>query len=412
MLCCNQTKDDDIIALQDEILDMLITGLDVSRWTEDNGYDNALMEGFRKALESAFFADDQPPNDAQENISPVAKTTWLPRSNFRYASKHMSNGLPLVSISILCYKHEKFIRESIKSALSQTYNNIEIVLYDDRSPDRTFEFACDEAGKYKGIKRIVMHQNPNNIGIIKNYNAAWSRCSGDIIVVQCGDDRSRPTRVQSIVDALSQDASIDYVFSDVAAIDEDGSYAGESVRAWIDWPKDFSLETFVASGAVGGFLGCSAAFRKRVFTKYGPMRTDVLAEDCIMPFRAALEGGLRMIEEPLLEYRVHPTMFSARKFDSVAREDRMYFAKARLGNIEEWMHCLDLSDKATPEIRAQLAACRELRRFDVEGFHSSLLQLTRRAWSALRGGAPWRATLGIFRQHVRDLGRAERMVDR
>ena len=324
----------------------------------------------------------------------------------------MSHARPLVSISILCYKHENFVRESIRSALSQTYDNIEIILHDDRSPDRTFEFACDEASKYEGSKRIVLHQNPANIGIIKNYNAAWSRCSGDIIVVQCGDDRSRPTRIQSIVDAFSQDAGVDYVFSDIVAIDEDGNYAGESVRAWIDWPRDFSLETFIASGAVGGFMGCSAAFRKRVFTKYGPMRTDVLAEDCIMPFRAVLEGGLRMIAEPLLEYRVHPTMFSARKFDSVARKDRMYFAKARLGNIEEWMRCLDLSDKATPEIRARLAACRELRRFDVEGFHSSILQLTRRAFSALRSGAPLRATLGIFRQHLKDLGRAESAAGR
>ena len=324
----------------------------------------------------------------------------------------MSNSTPLVSISIICYNHERFVRESIRSALAQTYENIEIVLCDDQSPDRTFEVACDEAGKYAGTKRIVLHRNPQNLGIIENYNATWSRCSGEIIVVQCGDDRSRPDRVQSIVDALSPDSGADYVFSDIKAIDENGGDADASSRSWIDWPKDLSLEAFIASGAWGGFLGCSAAFRRQVFAKYGPMRNDVLAEDCIMPFRAALEGGLRMIEEPLLEYRVHPTMFSARKFDSVEREDRMYFAKARLGNIEEWMHCLDLSDKATPEIRAQLAACRELRRFDVEGFHSSLLQLTRRAWSALCGGAPWRATLGIFRQHVRDLGRAERTVDR
>ncbi len=137
------------------------------------------------------------------------------------------------------------------------------------------------------------------------------------------------------------------------------------------------------------------------------MRTDILAEDCVMPFRAALEGGLHMIAQPLLEYRVHPSMFSARRFDSVARKDRLYFAEARLGNIEEWMRCLQLSDKATPESSKRLAAFRELRRFDVEGFHSSVPQLMRRALAAISGGAPLRATLGVLRQHIKAAGHAE-----
>lgn len=311
-----------------------------------------------------------------------------------------ASSLPLVSISIVCYKHERFVRESVRSALAQTYENVEIVLSDDRSPDRTFELACDEANRYSGPKRISLHRNARNLGIIENYNATWSRCSGDIIVVQCGDDRSVPGRVSSIVSALSSDSGVDYVCSDIEAIDENGRFAHESARSWIDWPKSYSVDAFVDSGAWGGFLGCSAAFRSAVFRKYGPMRSDVLAEDCIMPFRGALEGGVRFLPERLLEYRVHPSMFSARKFDSTTREDRLYFAKGRYGNIQEWIRCLEFSGKATPLLKRKLNAFLQLREFDVKCFGSTPVKCGFLALKAMAHGSPLRSTLGALRRHL------------
>ena len=46
---------------------------------------------------------------------------------------------PLVSIVIPAYNHEKYIKETIKSLINQTYKNLELIVIDDGSTDSTFE---------------------------------------------------------------------------------------------------------------------------------------------------------------------------------------------------------------------------------------------------------------------------------
>ena len=52
-----------------------------------------------------------------------------------------SQCLPLVSFCILTYNQEKFIEDAIKGALSQEYDNLEIIISDDGSTDRTYDIA-------------------------------------------------------------------------------------------------------------------------------------------------------------------------------------------------------------------------------------------------------------------------------
>ena len=50
---------------------------------------------------------------------------------------------PLVSIVIPAYNHEKYIKETIKSLINQTYENLELIVIDDGSTDSTFEKLQD-----------------------------------------------------------------------------------------------------------------------------------------------------------------------------------------------------------------------------------------------------------------------------
>ena len=70
-----------------------------------------------------------------------------------------------VSICIPVFNGEDTIEDTIKSAINQTYKNIEILVIDNKSTDRTAEIVS-------GIKdeRLVFYQNDTNLGMAGNWN--------------------------------------------------------------------------------------------------------------------------------------------------------------------------------------------------------------------------------------------------
>ena len=62
---------------------------------------------------------------------------------------NMNTIRPLVTFGLISYKQEKFIEEAIKSALSQDYSPLEIVISDDCSLDNTFSIIEKVVSEYK-----------------------------------------------------------------------------------------------------------------------------------------------------------------------------------------------------------------------------------------------------------------------
>ena len=57
---------------------------------------------------------------------------------------------PLVSVALMTYNQEKYVKESLLSVLNQTYDNLEIIISDDCSKDRTWETIEHEVDIYRG----------------------------------------------------------------------------------------------------------------------------------------------------------------------------------------------------------------------------------------------------------------------
>lgn len=92
-----------------------------------------------------------------------------------------------VSVCILTYYHEKYIRQTLDSVLSQiTDYTFEIVISDDCSKDKTVEILSEYETKYPGI--VIVNKNTENIGIPKNIFLARCLCKGRYIVQLGGDD--------------------------------------------------------------------------------------------------------------------------------------------------------------------------------------------------------------------------------
>ena len=100
------------------------------------------------------------------------------------------SSLPLVSVAIITYNHEKFIGEALNSVLEQDYENIEIVVADDGSKDRTPEILRKFEREHPGKLRLILSER--NEGITVNSNKAHFACIGKYVAWLGGDDLMLP----------------------------------------------------------------------------------------------------------------------------------------------------------------------------------------------------------------------------
>lgn len=93
---------------------------------------------------------------------------------------------PLVSIQIPTYNQKQYIKEAIDSALAQTYENLQIIVADDCSPDYdVFEFLVD----YKDNPKVLIHRNETNLGRVANYRETlFNLVKGEWFMNLDGDD--------------------------------------------------------------------------------------------------------------------------------------------------------------------------------------------------------------------------------
>ena len=92
---------------------------------------------------------------------------------------------PFISIVLITYNGEKYIREQLDSILEQTMQNLEIVVCDDCSTDSTKHILEEYARK---DFRIVLHFNEKNLGYLKNVEKAISYAGGGYIALADQDD--------------------------------------------------------------------------------------------------------------------------------------------------------------------------------------------------------------------------------
>lgn len=107
------------------------------------------------------------------------------------------NTQPLVSILVTCFNHQKYVDESLRSALDQNYSNLEVVVGDDGSTDNTYAIITALAERY-GSRLCIVGEN-SHVGIAKNANRVLQKCKGKYIAFWCGDDVMLPGKITAQV---------------------------------------------------------------------------------------------------------------------------------------------------------------------------------------------------------------------
>lgn len=209
----------------------------------------------------------------------------------------------IATLILVSYQHEDYIQQAVESALAQDFESLEIIISDDSSRDNTYKIIQNCATVYRGRHLIKVRRNEVNMGVVAHLNQIMELASGQFIIIMAGDDISTPDRVAKCVHAL-RDHDVYAVFSDAEKIDVHGMPLGPlygenyTCRALQGW------EAIIKFGS-GGVTGCVLAWRKEVFGVFGPLPTELFAEDQAIPFRATLLGVIKYLPEKLVQYRMH-----------------------------------------------------------------------------------------------------------
>jgi glycosyltransferase involved in cell wall biosynthesis len=203
------------------------------------------------------------------------------------------------------YQGEKYINLQLRSILGQLSADDEVIVVDDCSTDRT----CDEINALNDA-RLVLIQNNGNHGVLRTFETALSRCSGEIVFLSDQDDLWLPKKVEKVLDAFVLDPAQMLVVSDAILIDENGNTIGDSFYA----QRGKFRAGLWSNLLIGKFHGCTMAFRSSLLRSALPFPQGSLVhhDTWIGCMNALIGGETRYIAEPLVAYRRHSTNVTGR----------------------------------------------------------------------------------------------------
>lgn len=137
-------------------------------------------------------------------------------------------GNPKVSVCIQTYQHESYIEKCIEGILMQiTDFDVEILIGEDESSDKTREICISYAKKYPDSIRLFLHSRKNNIHVFGkptgnfNYRYNMYHARGKYVAICEGDDFwVDPLKLQKQVDYLEANPEFGMIFSDIVMVDE------------------------------------------------------------------------------------------------------------------------------------------------------------------------------------------------
>lgn len=199
---------------------------------------------------------------------------------------------PLVTMSMMTYNQERYVRDAVRGVLAQTYEPLEIVISDDHSTDRTWDIVLEEIEAYKkkgGLHtRIVLNRNERNIGLIRHCIEQSKRVHGILRIGNAGDDVSMPDRVEKIVQAWELSGrTATFIIHNGRKISEDGVDLGD-LREYGIWRP---------LGAVSVYSGLNRV-------DWPDVEDSGCYEDWIFSRRAMMLGRAIWLDSELLHYRV------------------------------------------------------------------------------------------------------------
>ena len=211
---------------------------------------------------------------------------------------------PLVSVVIPCYNHEKFVQDSIKSVIAQTYENIELIIIDDGSKDGSVEKIKEmvDICEQRFVRFEFRHRA--NIGLSATLNEALEWCEGKYYSAIASDDIMLKDKTRTQVEFLEQNINFVGVFGNAQEINKENEYLNNiSVKSRI-----FTFEKILLHEE--NLLAPTQMLRLKTLIKSGGYNDKIILEDWYTWLSISRYGNIYSLDKKLCLYRRHENNIS------------------------------------------------------------------------------------------------------
>ena len=201
-----------------------------------------------------------------------------------------------VSIALCTYNGASFLSQQLDSLASQTHLPDEIIICDDASSDNSLQIANSFASTVSIPVRI--HHNKLNLGYVKNFENAISRCTQDLVFLCDQDDLWHPEKIAQVVAAFNAEPDVGLVLHDFCWIDDNNQpYPGPVETYGPQHLISAQLPKEIKENSISVFMqpyprawcGCMMAYRRHFNSVVLPIFPGKGHDDWILKLLAPLQ---------------------------------------------------------------------------------------------------------------------------
>lgn len=231
----------------------------------------------------------------------------------------------MISVIIPAFNASDYLNQTVKSVLSQSYRDWELIIINDGSRDNTLDIARNLV---KTDERIKVYDKSNG-GVSSARNLGIQKALGDYLAFLDADDIWEPYFLQACLEALEVNKNLGLVHSDLAIINEKGQKTGQIKRG----KSGQLLESILAWEKHTVSPPSGILVRKNVLSEIGGF-DEKISNNADQDFyiRCARKFTFGRVAEPLLQYREHQNNMHSNI--SVLERDSLYvFRKAAASGL-------------------------------------------------------------------------------
>ena len=210
-----------------------------------------------------------------------------------------------VDILVATCNGEKYVKEQIDSILNQTYENIRVIVSDDRSDDSTPKILKEIA---KSDKRVILNLQKERLGVINNFEFLLKQVKSNFYMFSDQDDFWLPNKVEKMMERQKQEDA-DLVFGDLEVVNEklETMYPSYGDYMLLNRKIKKCINSYEYNYLYNCVTGCTILGKTSMLDKILPLPNTgkYVLHDHWIGIITGIYGKVAYVEETYIKYRQH-----------------------------------------------------------------------------------------------------------